>query len=240
MRLILGLLLPFFLGQQLPIGGIPVPSGGGGGGTFTVLQHPGNSGGALISIVTTATTAGQSIIVCTGDVGISIPATISDNATGGTNVYTERTSAQGSTSAGGFRTQCFDALNTPRGGVTQIEVTAATSAYVFAAAWVVTSSGGTVSYDNAGGTTNAVGSGGTDAGPSVVASGSGGFMAAAILVNNGVITANPASGNPFTSGGYLDNNAGASYAYSSAGTYQPVWTNSTSGDQYSASVVAYK
>lgn len=230
------------------VGPVKFPAGSVGSATFTIIQHQLTETASTVSSLALTglapSTAGNTNLVCFGNSGVATSVSVTDNATGGSNTYTHETSADSITIAGpGILTYCYDSISTARGGATQVTATiSATEPYMLVGFFEIHKSSGSVTFDAGGGVSSGVGVGTAVSGASVTTTGPTGFVAAMVIVNNGPITANPAGGNAFISGGDLsaDGNAQASLLSLSATGHQPVWTDSASADDFAASTVSYK
>lgn len=218
---------------------------GGGTNVYTINQHApadlvsGLSCAVLSCTITnlSSTTIGQSLIVCVewGDDTNTITGAV-DNASV-PNVFTVRGSPAVNT--GQARVQCLDSLNITHGSSTNIVITfSALPSFVATGFWNVSSTSAAV-FDSVQNGNNLVGVGNTVTGQSITTTGKG-FIAAGFLVFD-FVTANPAAGNAFTSGGDL-NQGGAtnSLITTAGGTYASAVTDNTSGDSAVNATAAYK
>lgn len=82
---------------------------------------------------------------------------------------------------------------------------------------------------------------GTDCtGAPITTTGAIGFVTGHNGTNAGSTVQNPKTGNAFTSGGDASGDGFVSLITSGAGTYTPVWTTNTSGDQFTGVTTAFK
>lgn len=82
---------------------------------------------------------------------------------------------------------------------------------------------------------------GTDCtGAAITTTGAIGFITAHNGTNAGSTVQNPKAGNAFTSGGDASGDGFVSLITSGAGTYTPVWTTNTGGDQFTGVTTAFK
>jgi hypothetical protein len=216
--------------------------------TLTLVHITGNDstagGTSFILTGIPATTSGNSNIVCWATNGTAaLTSTVTDNATGGSNTYTNRTAATASITAAAVL-GCADSLNTPRGGATSVTVTLTTSVGYFAVwLWEVHKSSGSLAFDNGTALNNGTGVSTTLTGPTLATTGVPEFIASTAFPNTGGVTQNPKTGNNFTAGGVITPvgaSGGVSVILSSAGTNGAVWVDSASADSFASSLVAYK
>lgn len=211
----------------------------GGGATFS-LAH--SAVGESSPLTVTATTAGNANVFCMGYVGATGQTiTITDNASGGSNTYVARATANGVHTANTFVTRCWDSLGTTNGGATAITVTGLTSSYRVFQFWEAHRTSGSWVFDLGAALNNGTGTGTNVPGPALAMTGSPGFGVAMYIVNSGIST-NPAAGNVFNIGNLISSggNGGNATIQTSSGTYTSAVTDANSGDTYCASGVAYK
>lgn len=210
---------------------------------ITLVQHKVNSTSAnqaTVAVTVTSTTAGNPLIVGAAN-GASMTVTgVTDNKAGGTNIYTQATSA--AASQGGGRTDVWYCLN-PGGGVTSVTVTFSVSDTNVKDGWVFEVSGfSAAAFDLANHLNNGTGVGTTDTGVSVTTTSATGFVVGVIAVGTAIVT-NPASGNEFTAGGDIaagSSNAACSLISTTAAGHQPAWTDSNTNAAFCASTAAFK
>jgi hypothetical protein len=236
--------LVFYMLLQLPMGNsAPSPATGN---TYTVIQHKVNDSivaGSTISVTVTSTTIGNLLVVGVAHINNAVTvASVSDNASGGSNTYVQAAGAAAVISTGGnpAATDLWYVLNATNGGATTVTVTLSASD-AYRAIWVWEAHPTTtVVFDAAAHADNQTGSGTDNAGASVTTTAKGFIVSLDAPLNS--VVANPKAGNNFTSGGDIAANgpAGASLISTASGTYQAVWTDSASGDKYCSSTAAFK
>lgn len=197
-----------------------------------------NVSGKTLTVSIPATTAGDMIVVAVG--GSSSSRTVSsvtDNAIGGSNTYTQVSNARHT--ATNIFADVWVSLKTANSGATVVTITYSNNVTLRdAEVWVV-SGFSNATVDVVSGINNGVTSGGTSTGASVTTTTPVEFIAA-FITSSATVTANPKTGNEFTSGGDINGNgdAGASLITTTAGAHQPVWTDT--GTAFASATVAFK
>lgn len=228
----------FYQGMQ---GIVATPAPISGGPTFSIVQsevQDSNSG-----LTTSATAAGNANIVCVGYTNATIiAATVTDDASGGSNTYTLRATSEGLDGPNTLASQCYDSINTGHAGATHIIVTGLSGpAYVVVEFYEAHRTSGSWTFDLANKVNTGVGTGTNVPGPALAMTGAPGFAVTSYLVNNTIGT-NPASGSIWTAGAVTspDGNGANSIITVSSGTQTSAVTDTASGDNYVSSGVAYK
>lgn len=207
---------------------------------ISIVQHVAKAqaaGSSSIAITVAATSAGNLLVVIVGGNPNTVTiSSVTDNATGGSNTYAQRSGARG-TDASRF-IDCWRSLSAAHGGATTITITGSGANVEDAEFWEV--SGFTTAGDDvAAVVNNGVQSGGTATGAAVTTTSTTGFIVAGDMTSAGV-TANPKAGNEFTSGGDIDANSNAfcSLISTTAASHQPAWSDT--GTSFTSNTVAFK
>lgn len=201
---------------------------GGGSSTITEVQHTSSFSqvSSVISTVTVASTgAGNLLVVGTSNAGARTVTSVSD----GTNSFTQATNAAATSTGTGAGYSDVWYLLSSTAGKTTITVTWSGAAGTFFKDIFFWEVNGFISpvFGSANHVNQGAQSGGTATGASVTTASTQSF-AVGIDSTNGTVSANPASGNAFTSGGNINatsGNAGCSLIASASGTYNPAWTD---------------
>jgi hypothetical protein len=211
-----------------------------------LVQHATNgttANQATVAVTIAASTAGNHIIVGAGNNGGLTVTGVTDNATGGSNVYSQIAGAQSDRDGGaGGKGDVWASLSTPRGGATTVTITFSSATTNVKVGFVDEVSGLVGASLDVAAVVNQQTTGTTDSGASVTTSSTDGFVFGLCITGNG-ITANPAAGNEFTAGGDIESVislwAACSLISTTAAAHQPKWTD-TAGQNFCASTVAFK
>ena len=194
---------------------------------ITVVQHKHAAwaSGSTIAVTITANSASNMLVVCAANRTTLTVSTVADNATGGSNTYTQFGAGSAHGVNGTRESDCFKTLSAAHAGATTVTVTfsGTVTNSAHAEVWEVS---GFVTAAEDGGNHNGT-TGANPAGASVTTTSTTGFCVGA-LETNGSLTANPAAGNEFTSGGDsasgADNYGFVSLISSTAAAHNPAWT----------------
>lgn len=210
----------------------------------TLIQHKvtQTTANQLTVAVTLAPTAsGSLIVVCTGNAGTRTVLSVVDDASGGSNTYTQAASAAATQAA--HQSDIWYVLSAANSGAVTVTATFSGATGTFnKEAWVFEVSGfTTAAFDGAGGVTNGTGASNTDTGAAITTTSTTGFLAGVIITANN-ITVNPKAGNEFTAGGDITStsDAAASLISSTAASHQPAWTDSAAAGSFCSSTAAFK
>jgi hypothetical protein len=202
---------------------------GGGSSSITEVQHTSSfsqTSSVTSTVTVTSTGAGNLLVVGTSNAGARTVTGVSD----GTNAFTQATGAAGTSTGTGSGYSDIWYLLSSSAGKTTITVTWSGAAGTFFKDIFFWEVNGLISpiFGSGNHINQGTQSGGTATGASVTTVLSQGF-AVGVDSTNGAVSANPASGNAFTSGGNINatsDNAGCSLIVAAAGTYNPAWTDS--------------
>jgi len=202
---------------------------------WAVVNMTSNAGNPLTSLTIPANGSGHLIAVAMMFNGSASVASISDNATGGSNNYV---SAGAKATLGGLSTEIWYAVNSKSGATAITPTFAGSPNHVEMTAWEV--SGVSLSPPDA--TNTATGSVvlNNTPGPAVTTTQAGDFILSVLFAGNATFTG-ISSGNAFTDDFKTGGNGWAHITSnsSSVGTYQASWLTAAPAGKYCASTVAF-
>ena len=207
--------------------------------TSVTVQHAAGSSASKsnsLSFPIPTTSLGDMIVVVAGANDNTI--TLSGVSDSAGDSFTHASNAR-FTSSGSF-VDVYYALKTTKAGATTVNISYSKNVTKSdAEVWVVSGYMSPV-LDVVNGVNNGVQSGGTSTGASVTTTSAFDEFVAAFVNTSGVVSANPKSGNEFTSGGDKTGNgdAGASLVSDTAGAHQPAWSDN--GTSFSSVTIAFK
>jgi hypothetical protein len=203
---------------------------------WAIVNKASNAGNPVTNLTTPATGAGHLIAVAMIFNGSTSVASVSDNATGGSNTYV---SAGAKAAVDGFSTEIWYAVNSKSGATVVTPKFAGSPSHVEITVWEVSgistfppdaanSSSGSVTLDNT-------------HGPAVTTTEVGDFILSVLFAGEASFTA-ISSGNDFTDDFTTDGNGWAHLTSntSPASTYQAGWFTAAPAGQYCASTVAFR
>lgn len=211
-----------------------------------VVQHVflKQGSGTPSSLVATVASTGAGNLIIAAVTTFNTPAHNPTGVTDGTTSFTQFTSAR-VIGTGVFAGAVDDVYYLPssNSGKTTITLNVGTATqFLEIEVWEV-SGIATVAED---GTQNLGVGGGTCVltdctGAPITTTGASGFIVAHVGTNAGSVTGgNPKTGNAFASGGDANGDGFVSLITVATGTYTPVWTTNTSGDQVTSATTAFK
>jgi hypothetical protein len=202
---------------------------------WTMVNMASKGGTAFTKLTIPATGTGHLIAVAMIFNGSTSVASVSDNATGGSNTYL---SAGARSTVAGFSTEIWYAVNSNSGATVVTPTFAVSPPYLEMTVWEV-SGVSTLPPDATGVSSGSVVLNNTP-GPAVTTTQAGDFIVSVLFSGEGIFTS-ISTGNvftdDFTTGG--DGWAHLTSNTSPAGTYQASWYTSAPGGRYLASTVAF-